>query len=105
MMNDRECLAQLRRGNRDAALKELVNRYGGMVRRVALRITRGNTHQAEDVSQGVFITLLRIASTLSGEKPLGPWLHFVAVLSARNLIQSEARRRAREALAVRPNIE
>jgi RNA polymerase sigma factor (sigma-70 family) len=52
-----------------------------------------NHHDAEDAFQATFLVLIRRAARLSREVPLGPWLHHVAVMTARN-VQRTNRRRA-----------
>src|SRR6185436_547244 len=46
---------------------ELVQRHLAMVYRTALRLTRGNTHLAEDVGQIVFADLARKAGCISSD--------------------------------------
>jgi DNA-directed RNA polymerase specialized sigma24 family protein len=80
---------------REAALVESIRRYGLMVKRTAWRIT-GDEHSAEDDCQAVFMVLVRRAASLTGVTLLGAWLFQVAVMSARNVVKSQARRQRRE---------
>jgi RNA polymerase sigma factor (sigma-70 family) len=64
-----------------------------MVHATARRIL-GNTHDAEEVAQECFITLLK--GHVQIRHPLGPWLHRVARNRALDKIKGETRRRNRE---------
>ncbi len=80
----------------EAAFRELVARYTGLVYSTALRLSCGNKEFAEDVAQTVFIDLARKARGLSGEVMLGGWLHRRACHVAATLLRTERRRKARE---------
>ena len=62
----------------EEAFAELVRRHGPMVR-AACRRALGESPDADDVFQCVFLILARKAGTLRNAMLLGPWLHTVAV--------------------------
>ncbi len=80
------------------AFSEIVARYGSMVYRVCFRVL-ANQHEAEDASQAVFMTLMRKASMLRREEPLGSWFHTVARHAALTVARARANRRRREQAA------
>jgi RNA polymerase sigma factor (sigma-70 family) len=98
-MDDQQLLAALVGINRDTALAECIRRFGPMVRRTAWRITC-DEHRADDVCQAVFLILLRKAAGLANHTSPSAWLHQVTVLTARDMVKSEARRQRREQEAV-----
>lgn len=61
-----------------AAQREFVETYKGFIFRVALKVVR-NHHLAEDLSQEVFIKVLRSLDTFKGETPIETWLYRVTV--------------------------
>lgn len=71
---DAELLREFYRSRSSASFTTLVERHGPMVHAVALRILT-NHHDAQDVTQGVFIVLAREAAKLSGKPSVGGWLH------------------------------
>jgi RNA polymerase sigma factor (sigma-70 family) len=77
------------------AFAELVSRHINLVYSVALRYV-GNPHQAEEITQAVFIILAKKAVSLRQDKALSSWLFQATHLTANNLIRSEARRHHRE---------
>jgi RNA polymerase sigma factor (sigma-70 family) len=87
----------------EAAFRELVTRYLGLVYSAALRLVAGDTHRAQDVAQTVFVDLARTARTLSRDVMLGGWLHRHTCFVAANTLRSERRRQSRERQAVEMN--
>src|ERR1043165_6552185 len=81
--------------NSDEAFAELVARHINLVYSVALRLV-GDPHQAEEITQAVFIVLAKKAGTLRHEKALSSWLFQATHLTAKNFIRGETRRRQRE---------
>jgi RNA polymerase sigma factor (sigma-70 family) len=77
----------------EAAFAELVRRHGSVVWGVCHR-RLANHHDAEDAFQATFLVLLRRAARLGRDIPLGPWLHRVAVMTARNVQRGNRRRAA-----------
>jgi RNA polymerase sigma factor (sigma-70 family) len=82
------------RGSEDA-FAALVARHINKVYSVALRHTR-NPHQAEEITQVVFILLARKARNLGKRVILEGWLYQVARLTALASVRSELRRAHRE---------
>jgi RNA polymerase sigma factor (sigma-70 family) len=65
------------RGRDESAFAALVTRYGAMVLRLCRRIL-GDTHEAEDAFQAVFLILARKAGSIRQPEALPGWLHGVA---------------------------
>lgn len=87
---DRELLAMIRATHDRDALGELARRYVGLVYSAALRQVNGDAHLAEDVTQAVFIVLVRKAASMREETVLPAWLFTVtrhAVANARRVRQ------------------
>lgn len=79
----------------ETAFSELVRRHLNLVYSVALRQT-GNAHQAEEITQAVFIILARKAGSLGRKTILSGWLYQTARLTAANFLRTERRRAFRE---------
>ena len=78
LLPDGELLARFVRRRDEEAFTEIVRRHGPVVR-AACRRTLGETPDADDAFQAVFLILARKAGTLRNASMLGPWLHTVAV--------------------------
>ena len=52
-------LAEYRQNGSDAAFRELVEHFLDLVYSTALRLVAGDTHQAQDITQSVFVNLAR----------------------------------------------
>ena len=74
------------------AFAELVQRHGRMVMRVC-RDVLSNPEDAEDAFQATFLVLARRGGSIRSTKPIGSWLHGVALRVAGNLRAGRARRR------------
>lgn len=61
-----------------AAFEELLNRYKKSVFSIAYRII-GNYHEAEDISQEVFVTVYNKLYQFDNSKKFAPWIHRIAV--------------------------
>lgn len=61
-----------------AAFEQLYKRHNRRVYAICLRMTR-NQHEAEDLTQDVFVELFRKLNTFRGESAFTTWLHRVAV--------------------------
>ncbi len=82
------------------AFRKLVERYIALVNSTALRMTGGNVHLAQDVTQLVFTDLARKAGSLSRGIMLGGWLHRHTCYTALKALRSESRRQKRETIAM-----
>src|SRR4051794_32182879 len=88
-LTDRELLQSFRASRSRHALDLLVRRYIGLVHAAAMRQVR-DPHLAADITQAVFIVLVRRADSLRGDVILPAWLHTVtrhAVANARRVAQ------------------
>lgn len=83
----------------DAAFATLVHGHVDFVFSVAMRRTHGDAHRARDVSQQVFLALVRRAAVLARHPSLLGWLHTCACQRVADLIRAEALRRIRESVA------
>src|SRR3954447_25369853 len=79
----------------DEAFAEVVSQHINLVYSVALRQV-GDPHQAEEITQAVFIILSKKAGQLRHDKALSSWLFQTTRLTANNFVRSEQRRRCRE---------
>lgn len=93
--NDIELLAEYCDENSDQAFAALVARHVNLVYSVSLRHV-GNSHQAEEITQAVFILLSRKAGSLSKRTVVSGWLFHTARLTALNFRRTEMRRSHRE---------
>jgi DNA-directed RNA polymerase specialized sigma24 family protein len=81
--DDMDLVRQFARSNSDEAFAELVRRHVNLVYSVALR-QLGNLHDAEEVTQAVFIILARKAASLREGTILSGWFYQTARLTAAN---------------------
>ena len=88
-------LAEFASCNSETAFATLVARHVNLVYSTALRFT-GNPHQAEELTQAIFIILARKAGSLSARVVLSGWLYQVARFTAANFLKGEYRRLRRE---------
>ena len=75
MTDSQQLLAEYVQCGSDAAFQRLVERHLDMVYSTALRLTGGDTCQAQDVAQIVFVDLARLARTLAADLHPGGWLY------------------------------
>lgn len=94
-MNDIELLRRYADENSEEAFAAIVFRYINLVYSVALRHV-AHSHQAEEITQAVFIILSRKAKSLSAKIILSGWLYQTARLTAANYVRGEIRRQNRE---------
>ncbi|HYG78282.1 MAG TPA: sigma-70 family RNA polymerase sigma factor [Planctomycetota bacterium] len=84
-MNDDYLLLQRYVRNRsDEAFEALMRRHVDLVYSAALRQSGGDSHLAEDITQGVFIVLSRKAAGIKSDTVLPAWLMSVTKLTAAN---------------------
>ena len=93
--DDAELLREYAENASEEAFTTLVSRHVGMVYSAAIRQT-GNPHQAEEITQAVFIILARKAGSLVRVRILSGWLFHTARLIVSNYLRSELRWRDRE---------
>jgi uncharacterized protein (TIGR03435 family) len=94
-LDDIVLLRQYTEQNSEEAFAMLVARHINKVYSVALRHTR-NSHQAEEITQAVFVILARKSRHLDRRVILSGWLYQTARLTAMTFIRSEIRRTRRE---------
>ncbi len=82
----RRCL----RGN-TAAVQELVERFQAEVYGLCVRLL-GHRHDAEDVTQEVFLRVFRSLRRWDSSRPLKPWVMAIAVNRCRTWITQRVRR-------------
>src|SRR5881296_3269070 len=93
--DDGVLLRQYSENHSEEAFAALVTRHINLVYSVAVRCV-GDPHQAEEVTQAVFITLAKKAAQLRHDKALSSWLFQTTRLTASNSVRSETRRHRRE---------
>ncbi|MEI8194970.1 MAG: RNA polymerase sigma factor, partial [Phycisphaerae bacterium] len=93
--SDGELLVAFAVHRQEAAFTEVVHRHGGMVLAVC-RSVLGNTSDAEDAAQAVFLTLAQKAHASSVQTHLVGWLHRVAWYVAARGAEAKAIRRRHE---------
>jgi RNA polymerase sigma factor (sigma-70 family) len=94
-MDDMQLLREYASRNSEEAFATLVSRHIDLVYSAALRHV-GNHHQAQEISQAVFVILARKARSLSAGTVLAGWLFRTARLTAANYLRTEIRRARRE---------
>lgn len=72
-----------------AEVAEAYRKHKGLVYRLALRYGRGRIAFAEDVTQEVFIQLLRHVGALADRDELGGWLYCVTTRRCLNKLRNE----------------
>src|SRR5580765_8147151 len=102
-LDDIALLRQYTEQNSEEAFAALVARHVNKVYSVALRHTR-NPHQAEEITQAVFVILARKANKLPQHIVLSGWLYETSRLTAVTFIRSAIRRARREQEAHMQNL-
>ncbi len=98
--SDEQLLAEFVDRRSEAAFAEVVRRHGGMVLSVC-RSVLGNTADAEDAAQAVFLTLAQKAKSAGVRSHLVGFLHRVAWYVAARAAEGKAIRRRHEQEAAR----
>jgi RNA polymerase sigma factor (sigma-70 family) len=96
-LDDHALLDQFVREADAEAFAELLRRHGVMVRATCNRHL-GDTPDADDAFQSVFLVLVRKASSIRQRELLGPWLHAVSVRCSRKALALRQRRQSHERL-------
>jgi RNA polymerase sigma-70 factor (ECF subfamily) len=91
---EREIIDKACAGDMDA-FEAIYREHSGMVYGVALRMT-GNTEDAEEVAQDVFVAAHRSLRNFKGESSLKTWLYRIAVNMSLNVIRRRRGVRAYE---------
>src|SRR5437868_7370705 len=94
-MDDSELLRQYGESDSEQAFATLVSRYVDLVYSVAFREV-ANHHQAEEITQAVFVILAQKAGSLSARTILAGWLFRTTRFTAANYVRAEIRRARRE---------
>src|SRR4051812_39099673 len=94
-LDDIELLRKYASDNCEVSFAMLVSRYINLVYSTALRTVR-NHHQAEEITQAVFVILARKAWSFGSKTILSGWLFHTARLTAANYSRTEIRRIRRE---------
>jgi RNA polymerase sigma factor (sigma-70 family) len=95
VMDDIDLLRDYAATKSEQAFTALVTRHINLVYSVALRHA-GNPHQAQDITQAVFIVLAKKAGSLRKGTVLSGWLFQAARMTASNFLRTETRRARRE---------
>ncbi|MGJ8634896.1 MAG: RNA polymerase sigma factor, partial [Luteolibacter sp.] len=97
--SDEQLLRDFTESGDQAAFRQLVDRYSGLIYHTALRIWNDRT-LAEDVSQRVLgVLATKSSQVLKNRVPLSAWLHRTTTLEAKFIRRKEARHhRKKEAL-------
>src|SRR5262249_7308943 len=98
---DADLMARWSGGTDPYALERLVRRHGVMVLGVCRRLL-GDTPDADDAFQAVFLIFVRKGRSLAQPEQLAGWLHGVAVRVARKARAERARRHQREKPMMEP---
>jgi RNA polymerase sigma factor (sigma-70 family) len=96
---DQQLLRDYTGNHSEAAFTELVRRHVDLVYSAALRMVR-DSHQAEDVTQSVFVALAQNSQHLTEHPVFSGWLHRTTQNLAANAVRTNVRRQTREQEAV-----
>ena len=83
-------MEQVRRGETAGATR-LFQRYSGPLLRFTGRLL-GNSAEAEEVTQDVFLKLMSRADQYDGRAPVGSWLFAIAANACRDRLRRSVRR-------------
>ncbi len=99
-MNEEQALIQRARNGELGAFREIVERYKKKIYYLSLDLT-GNHHDAEDLSQEVFIKAYRSLKNFRGEAKFNSWLYRIAV----NTCISQRRKKSVAAMTLQEDFE
>jgi RNA polymerase sigma factor (sigma-70 family) len=94
-VNDMDLMREYTDRNSEPAFAELVHRHINLVYSVALRYT-GNSQDAQDVTQAVFVILAQKAESLRQRTSLTGWMYETTRFIATRFLRTRARQQARE---------
>jgi RNA polymerase sigma factor (sigma-70 family) len=97
--DDAEFLREFAANGSHDAFATLVKRHGPMAHGIAMRVLSSH-HDAQDVTQAVFILLARDAEKLASRPSVAGWIYTVARRIALNAHKSRERRQRREQTAM-----
>ena len=89
-LTDAQLLERFLTDQDEGTIATLLHRHGPMVWRVCQRVLR-HRHDAEDVFQATFLTLVRKAAAIRKHESLASWLHGVAYRLGRRLKAQQVR--------------
>jgi RNA polymerase sigma-70 factor, ECF subfamily len=87
---DLEIYEALRRGDQEAAFRQLVRQYGKVVHTLCYRLLKDRA-RAEDVMQETFMKAYETIDTLHDPKRLGAWLNSIARNRSVDILRAEKR--------------
>src|SRR5437667_2177161 len=93
-MDDMELLQEWVDHGSEDAFRSIVDRHVNLVYSTARRLV-SNPHEAEEVTQTVFILLARKARSLSKETVMAGWLYRATRFAAAQMLRTESRRHQR----------
>lgn len=99
-MSDEQALVQRARNGETSAFRELVERYKKKIYYLSLDLT-GNHHDAEDLSQEVFIKAYRSLKNFRGDAKFNSWLYRITV----NTCISQKRKKSVSAMTLQDDFE
>ena len=100
MTESQSLLADYVQNRSEEAFDRLMRCYVDLVYSTAMRLVRGDSHLAEDVTQTVFLHLAAKADRLPQDIMLGGWLHQDTCFVASKTLRGERRRQFRERQAL-----
>src|ERR1022692_762162 len=94
-VNDMALIRQYADRGSESAFTDLVHRHINLVYSVALRYA-GNSPDAQDVTQAVFIVLAKKSAGLRQRTALTGWLYETTRFTARQFLRTRVRQQARD---------
>jgi RNA polymerase sigma-70 factor (ECF subfamily) len=98
-LSEAEAILRARNGDR-SVFEHLYRLHSGRVYGICLRMV-GNTAEAEDLTQEVFLLVLRKIHTFRGESAFSTWLHRLAV----NLVLMRLRKKSPLSIEIAPDLD